>query len=167
MLVECLPNLALLGIALVCALHFSRDDGQREAVLSLGLVAFNWLQYIMSWTPYSIHFTLKAVGVNIPNAQIWMLTDAVTCAALVLIAMDYEWCAVLWSLSALQVFLHGLYILGGTDFDQYSRFLDYAFWGQIMCFVWFGGPHVVDRLYSAGGRIWDAAHSRASKGAKA
>lgn len=162
---DLVPNAILIAIALVCAWHFA--EGKWQAVACAGMMGIAWVEYVLSWTPYSLHFGLKAIGIHLSNAETWMLTDAATSTVVVLIAVDFEWAGVLWLLLALQVFLHGLYILGGADFDQYSRYLDYFFWGQIMCFVFWGGPNALDRVYSAGGRLWYAAHSRASKAAQA
>lgn len=157
---EWCPNAVLVAIALICAGHFK--EGRREALACAALVGLDWLEYVLSWTPYSLYVACKHLGIPAQHADIWMLTDALVASIVVAIGLDRTWTGALWLCLTLQVVAHGFYVIGMVGFDPYSRFLDWSFWAQIACFVAVGGPHVIARIGRAVDRLRHVLHSPAA-----
>jgi hypothetical protein len=154
-----LPNALLLLLALLFGWHAPAEQ-RRQLLLCWALISLDWLTYVMAWTPYSIHFGLKALGLPVRNEDIWCLVDALTAAAIVGVAYERQWCWALWACLALQVVGHNLHELFGTPFEPYTRFLDKLFWGQVGCFLLVGGPGVSDRVAYYYRRFRDGLGSR-------
>lgn len=143
MLAEWLPNLGLVLLALLFAWH-APDEQRRQALACWAVIAADWLVYVTSWTPFALHFALKAVGIGIPSEDIWPVVDAVAAALVVAIAYNRGWALVLWCCLAVQVCRHTAHQIFGGGFDPYTQFLDLFFWGQIACFLMIGGRGVGD-----------------------
>lgn len=147
-----LPNAGLLLIAAFFAAHApSHERGQ--AFVCFGIVAIDWLNYVLSWTPFALHFALKAMGVWILSENIWPIADAVAAAAVICCAYEYRWAWALWGCLTVQVCLHIGHQLSEGPFDPFTRLLDLFFWGQIACFVMIGGRGVRNRVVDCADRL--------------
>lgn len=140
-----LPNAALLALALIFAWHAPRDQ-RHQAVLCWGAVAIDWLVYVMSWSPWALHFALKAIGINIPSEEIWPIVDAVAAIAVITMAYERPWAWMLWACLIVQICKSAAHQVFGGAFDPYTRFLDLLFWAQIACFLMIGGRGVWNRV---------------------
>lgn len=147
-----LPNAGLLATALVFAWHAPLDQ-RRQAVLCWGIIALDWLNYVLSWTPFALHFALKAIGINILSEEIWPIVDAVAAIAVVAVAYDKLWAWMLWVCLVIQVTKSAAHQVFGGAFDPYTRFLDLFFWAQIACFLMIGGRGVRNRIADLAARV--------------
>lgn len=147
-----LPNAGLLIAALVFGWHAPRDQ-RRLAVLCWGIVTLDWLNYVSSWTPFALHFALKAIGINIPSPEIWPIVDAIAAITIVAMAYDKLWAWVLWACLVIQVAKSAAHQVFGGAFDPYTRFLDLFFWAQIACFLMIGGRGVGNRIADLAARV--------------
>lgn len=140
-----LPNAILVAAALLFSANFAPEQ-RRQAMTCCGVIAANWLSYVLSWTPFAPHFALKALGVLIPSENIWTIVDTLSAIAVLIVAYERQWAWALWGCLTMQVLKSAINSTFGGEFDAYTRFLDLLFWAQIACFIMGGWRGVWNRL---------------------
>lgn len=137
---EWLPNAVLCALALLFAAHAPVRD-RKVAVLAAGLVVADWALFVLSWTPYSLHLGLLAMGVDIKSWELWPLIDSVVGAIIIVRGWDKAFAWALWFLLFSQVAAM-IYAPVPALFD----WLDWLFWGQVAVFLFIGFGGVRQRV---------------------
>lgn len=157
MLETILPNGFLCAVALIFAAFAPKKD-KRDALICASLIFCDWLLYVMSWSPFSLHAGLAAIGIEIASWDIWPIVDALVAAMIIAVGYRSPYAILIWVCLIGQIFCYSVSSLNYSQFGAYSHYLDVLFWGQIACFILWGSGGVRDSLASRLDRLRNVLH---------